>query len=142
MSDKVISEHAAAAAPLGAEGTASLTERYRRNMGSLLAVDDMVASLGDQLRENDEFDNTYFVFTSDNGRAWGAHREINKQVPYEASVRVPFVIAGPDVRRAEEDEFVAQIDEQAPTVLDLAGLDASDLDGRSLVPLLGDESGT
>lgn len=70
---------------LGAAERRDLTKRYREAMGSLLAVDDMVGRLADTLRDNGEFDNTVFVFTSDNGNSFGAHRLTGKQVPYEES---------------------------------------------------------
>jgi N-acetylglucosamine-6-sulfatase len=123
---------------IGAPGTAAMTKRYRHAMASLGAVDDMVGALAHRLRDNGEFDNTVFVFVSDNGNSYGAHRLINKQVPYEESIRVPMAIAGPSIRHGTNDDLVTNID-QEPTVLELAGLDADardDLDGRSLVPLL------
>lgn len=120
---------------LGAQGTVALTQRYQASMGSLLAVDDMVASLARDLKAKGEFHNTVFVFASDNGNSFGAHRMVNKQVPYEESIRVPLAIAGPSIRQGNNDAMVAQID-YVPTVLDLAGIHAGDLDGRSLVPLL------
>ncbi len=120
---------------LGAAGNRGLTKRYRAAMGSLIAVDDMVGKLADKLRANGEFDNTVFVFTSDNGNSSGAHRLTGKQVPYEESIRVPLAISGPSIPHRTERALVTHID-YTPTVLDLAGLDAGDLDGRSLVPLL------
>jgi arylsulfatase A-like enzyme len=48
-------------------GIAQETERYRRDMGTLRAVDDMVAKVAAKLKANGEFDHTVFVFTSDNG---------------------------------------------------------------------------
>lgn len=121
--------------PIGAKGTTDMTKRYRAAMGSLGALDDMVGSVAHKLRKDGEFDNTVFVFTSDNGNSYGAHRLVNKQVPYEESIRVPLAIAGPSIRRGTEDALVTNIDYE-PTILELAGLDGSDLDGRSLVPLL------
>ena len=120
---------------IGAAGTKSLTKRYRSAMASLLAVDDMVGSLAAKLRADGEFDNTIFVFTSDNGNSFGAHRIVNKQVPYEESLRIPLTISGPSIPHRSVGALVTNND-YTPTVLALAGLDPSDLDGRSLVPLL------
>ena len=121
--------------PIKAAGTRALTKRYRAAMGSLGALDDMVGSVARRLRANGEFDNTVFVFVSDNGNSFGAHRLLHKQVPYEESIRVPLAIAGPSIRRGTEDALVTNID-WVPTILELAGIGADDLDGRSLVPLL------
>jgi N-acetylglucosamine-6-sulfatase len=115
------------------------TEHYRRAMGSLLAVDDMVGAVADELRESGELDETIFVFTSDNGYNRGAHRLHNKLAPYEESIRVPLAVAGPGVRKGVDDRLVINTD-LAPSVLALAGVTAqNDTDGRSLVPLLRGE---
>ena len=100
---------------------------------SLLAVDDLVADLLDELKAAGELDETVFVFASDNGFLLGEHRHKGKIEPYEESLRIPLAIRGPGFASgAEESRLVANID-WAPTVLDLTGADATlPLDG---VPL-------
>lgn len=39
-------------------------------------------------------DNTIIVFSSDHGDLCGEHTRVNKGVSYEASGRIPFVLAG------------------------------------------------
>jgi N-acetylglucosamine-6-sulfatase len=120
--------------PLGATGISQLATVHQRMTGSLLAVDDMVASLAAKLAANGELDHTVLVFASDNGYNLGSHRLQEKMVPYEESVRVPLAIAGPGVRTGTETQFAAHID-LLPTMLDVAGMDVpAELDGRSLVP--------
>ena len=122
-------------APLGSTGIDAQTTQYRKQMGSLLAVDDMVASLLAKLASNGELDQTMIVFTSDNGFNLGSHRLQQKMAPYEESTRVPLAIAGPGVRTGTEAGFAANID-LLPTLLDVAGMGVPpDLDGRSLVPM-------
>jgi N-acetylglucosamine-6-sulfatase len=124
--------------PLGESGLNEHTTENRRVMGSLLAVDDMVASLVAKLTANGELDRTQIVFTSDNGYNLGSHRLRGKGVPYEESVRVPLAIAGPGVRTGTETRFAANID-LLPTMLDVAGMSGTaELDGRSLVPTFDD----
>lgn len=110
---------------------------FRNRMGSLYAVDEMIVAIAKALKDNQELMNTIIVFTSDNGYNLGAHRLIHKMVPYEESLRVPLVIAGPWIPKGTiEERMVLQID-FAPTFLDLAGLPIpDDMDGLSLVPLL------
>ena len=76
---------------------ANRTTEWRRMMGSMLAVDDMVGSIVSALKRNGEYDSTALVFLSDNGYNFGAHRLRQKESPYEESIRVPFAIAGPGV---------------------------------------------
>lgn len=118
------------------------TNRYRAAIGSVLAVDEMIAALVADLDQKGELGNTVFLFTSDNGMNWRSHRLGHKMVPYEEAIRVPLVLSGAGVPIGLASEMVTNID-IAPTVLDLAGAGVQDdLDGRSLVPLLeGDATG-
>lgn len=116
------------------------TQWMRRGMGSMLAVDDLVASLESTLQANDELDDTVFVFMSDNGFNFLSHRLDHKMAPYEESLGVPFAMSGPTIRIGTESRYATNLD-VAPTLLHLAGAgEQADMDGRSLVPLLrGDD---
>ncbi|MEU7745843.1 sulfatase/phosphatase domain-containing protein [Nonomuraea sp. NPDC049158] len=108
---------------------------YRNRMGSLLALDDMVAGIVKTLKDTGEYDNTYLVFASDNGYNLGAHRLVQKMAPYEESTRVPLVISGPGVKHGTSTAMVTSID-YGPTFLGLAGAPIpANVDGTSLAPL-------
>lgn len=110
---------------------------HRNRMGSLLAVDDLVAGVVETLTSHGELDDTILMFVSDNGYNLGSHKLIHKMAPYEESVRVPLVIAGPGVRQGHQSRMVIQPD-LAPTILDIAGIEAPEyVDGVSLTPLFG-----
>jgi len=88
------------------------------------------------VRASGQLDNTYFIFTSDNGYMQGEHRvRSGKMLPYEPSARVPLIVRGPGIpARRVSRELVANID-LAPTIVELAGATASKtVDGRSLLP--------
>jgi arylsulfatase A-like enzyme len=121
--------------PLSAQQINDFTVQYRKRLGTLLAVDEMVKGIVEKLEANGELDNTVLIFASDNGYNLGAHRLANKMAPYEESIRVPLAVAGPGVRNGVDGRIVTHTD-FAPTILDLAGLPFDDLDGRSFVPLL------
>lgn len=109
---------------------------YRNRMGSLYAVDEMIASIIETLYKNRELENTYIIFTSDNGYNNGSHRLIQKMAPYEESQRVSLVIAGPGIKKSSDKHFALTID-LAPTILDLTGIKIPEtIDGMSLAPLL------
>lgn len=111
------------------------TADHQDRMGSLLAVDDMIAGVVETLDTHGELDHTVLMFVSDNGYNLGAHKLIHKMAPYEESVRIPFVVAGAGIEPGTSDAMVIQPD-LAPTILDLAGLPApSYTDGTSLAPL-------
>jgi N-acetylglucosamine-6-sulfatase len=51
-----------------------IEKRHQKRLNSMLAVDEMVASLIQELEDAGELDNTFVVFTSDNGLHGGEHR--------------------------------------------------------------------
>lgn len=110
---------------------------FRDRSRSLQTLDDMVKWLFDEVERQGQLDNTYFIFTSDNGWHYGAHRWKSKWTPYEEAVLTPLLIRGPDLPRGRtEEKFVVNTD-LAPTLADLAGVEAPDfVDGRSLAPIL------
>lgn len=130
------------AAPRAATIAATNDIDYTNRLGSLKALDEMVADIVDTLAATGELDNTYLVFTSDNGYSLGAHRLTQKMAPYEESMRVPLAIAGPGISSGRSDAMALSID-LAPTLFDWADIDVpGHIDGRSLVPALaGDDTG-
>jgi N-acetylglucosamine-6-sulfatase len=122
------------------EATADDLEQERRRMlETLRGVDRAVASLVAQVRARGEMDDTLIIVISDNGFSFGEHRWVGKRCPYEACVRVPLVMHSPWAGAGEIDTPVTNVD-LAPTILDLAGLDAvgGRSDGLSLRPMLDD----
>ncbi len=116
--------------------TDAVDDYYRQRLESMLAVDEMVASLIDELEAAGELDNTYIFFTSDNGWFNGEHRiRSGKNRPYEESARVPLYVRGPGVPAGSEVEELAVNTDFAPTFAELAGVSFT-ADGRSLAPLL------
>jgi N-acetylglucosamine-6-sulfatase len=115
-------------------------ERRLDYLRSLLAVDESVGSVTAALAGQDLTRNTYVVFLSDNGLFLGEHRLGDKRLAYDESLRVPFVVAGPDVSPRRLGAMALNLD-LAPTILDLAGVAVpAEMQGRSLARLLRGES--
>jgi N-acetylglucosamine-6-sulfatase len=122
---------------LGTAGAADVAGIRRRMLASLLAVDRAVKAVVDAVAARGQLSNTYFLFSSDNGFLLGEHRLIGKIWPYEESIRVPLVVAGPGVERGVTQPDLALNIDLAPTIAALAGVRPGlPEDGRSLVPLL------
>lgn len=109
------------------------------------AVDQNVGRLVETLARLKLTDNTYVIFTSDNGGTDRYTAPLNggKGQLLEGGIRVPLAIAGPRIKQPgrKSDVPVASID-LFPTLLELAGLPAPSgqvQDGLSLVPLLKGE---
>lgn len=113
---------------------------YRKQLQSMLAVDDMIGTLVETLRAAGKLDNTYFFFTSDNGTHLGQHRMPglgSKGTAYEEDINVPLVVRGPGVPAGQVRDQMTINTDFAPTFADLAGIPFPDfVDGRSLKPLL------
>ncbi len=117
---------------------AAMVEEMDMNVGALI----------DALEARGELDNTYFIFTSDNGgghsrkeKIDGVSRRFNgplqegKRSIYEGGIRVPTVIAGPGIKAGSQcDVPIVQWD-LPPTFHDLSGSKAplpEGVDGGSL----------
>lgn len=111
-----------------------MDEYFQRRWETLLAVDDMVSSTVQLLDSISKLNNTYIIFTSDNGYHIGQFAQpFDKRQPYETDIRVPLLIRGPGIAsRADIDSSVALID-LAPTILKWANIQIpSFMDGRVL----------
>src|SRR5215210_523637 len=118
------------------EEISEIYEHYRDRLESMLAVDEMVASLIKELENAGELDNTYIFFTSDNGFLQGEHRiPQGKERPYEESAHIPLFVWGPGIAAGSEVEQLVLNTDFAPTFADLAKVEFA-ADGRSLAPLL------
>ena len=129
-------------APLGPEsGTDDATILNRLRM--LSSADEGMGEILEALEETGQLDNTVVVVSSDHGFFYGEHglgRE--RRLAYEETARVPLFVRYPSLIPAGMtiDDFVLSVD-YAPTMLDLAGLEApADMHGRSLAPLLQGKS--
>ncbi len=121
------------------EEASNVDDHYRQRLESMLAVDEMVGSLVEELDAAGELENTFIFFTSDNGWQQGEHRiRSGKNRTYEESARVPLFVNGPGVPAGSQVQKLALNTDLAPTFAELAGVEGFPADGRSLVPLLGD----
>lgn len=117
------------------------------------AVKDLDTSIGmllDKLEELKIRDNTYIVFTSDNGKGLYNGKDSilrgDKWWLWEAGIRVPLMIEGPGIAGGSRSRMNVVNYDFLPTFYDMAGGSTSKishLDGKSLMPLLTqkDESG-
>ena len=119
----------------------AIRESYQQRLESLLAVDEAVAQIVNELIRIGKLDNTYIIFTSDNGFFHGEHRvAAGKVLLYEPSIRVPLLIRGPGIPTGQRrSQFVANID-LAPTIVQATGAQPGRvMDGRSLIPFAKDK---
>jgi len=117
----------------------SSDETIRRRAEMLLAVDDGLGRMIETLEAEGVLDDTFILFTSDNGFFYGEHGlSLERRLPYEESIRTPLLVRYPALAQPGQrvDHLVASVD-IAPTVLEVAGAPVGDhIQGRSFVPSL------
>lgn len=110
-------------------------ERARFDLSGYYAqienIDSNVGRVLDGLREASILDDTHVLFFSDHGDQLGSHGRFGKCVPFEESLRTPFVIGGGrpmeyDGRRSGNVDCVINNVDIAPTTLGLCGIDISE----------------
>lgn len=110
---------------------------YRSYYGAVAMVDREVGLLLDELDRTGRTAKTIVVFSTDHGDQLLEHGLEGKNVFFEASVRVPFLISWPGhTQTARRQELIEMVD-VLPTLLELAGLAPSrSVQGRSFAPLM------
>lgn len=125
--------------------TDHLNQRARAAyFGYLAFLDAQIGRLTERMQRLGLLRDTLFVFTSDHGEMLGDHNLWRKTYAYEASARVPLIVRPPQgagLRQNAECSAVAGWEDIMPTLLQAAGAPRPDgLEGRSLYPLLADET--
>ncbi|KAG8164435.1 hypothetical protein KVR01_006353 [Diaporthe batatas] len=116
-----------------------LDHYYRQRLRALQAVDELVEKIVVQLDEAGVLEDTYIIFSSDNGFHLGQHRlPPGKECGYDEDIRVPLIIRGPGVPQGHVEDAVTTHIDLAPTILKIAGSELRlDFDGMP-IPLGAD----
>src|SRR5438874_6745471 len=128
---------------LNARQVAAIQENWQQRRETLMSVDEAVASIVETLRQTGELDNTFILFTSDNGFFHGEHRVSNGKVLwYEPSIHLPLLLRWTGNRSlprgVHRSQLTMNIDD-AETILDAARVQPGRReDGVSLLPFWRD----
>jgi arylsulfatase A-like enzyme/Flp pilus assembly protein TadD len=103
-------------------------------------VDAQIGRLLDRLRPAGQLDRTVIIVLADHGESLGEHGEATHGLfAYDATLRIPLVIAGPSIHADVVRAPLAQAD-VLPTLFDLLGADVpSQIDGHSALPAVRGE---
>jgi len=106
-------------------GDAELQQDIRRRYAAMIEnIDSWIGRYLAHLEATGQLDNTVVVFASDHGEMLGDRNLWKKQVPFEASLRVPMILAGPGIlARGMVDDGPANLLDLVPTYLTLGGAD-------------------
>ncbi|KAI0133762.1 arylsulfatase precursor [Xylariales sp. AK1849] len=108
---------------------------YRHRILALQAVDDMVDAIIKRLEHDpDVFNNTYLIYTSDNGYHIGQHRLAPGKTCYiEEDINIPFIIRGPGIEKGKTVSIPTTHTDIVPTLFQLAGIPLQDgFDGEPM----------
>lgn len=97
----------------------------KRYLRCVKGVDDNIARLFEYLKENDLWDNTIIIYTTDQGMMLGEHDLQDKRWIYEESIHMPFIVRHPNMkeRGIRSDMVVNNVDFTA-TLIELVGGEA------------------
>jgi N-acetylglucosamine-6-sulfatase len=112
----------------------------RRQEEQLISVDEAVGKLVQSLKDRGILDDTYIIFSSDNGFFRGEHRITSgKYLPYDPASRVPLIIRGPGIPAGAQSNELVWNGDITQTILQIAaGSQDNSLDGRSFLPFAED----
>jgi arylsulfatase A-like enzyme len=134
----------AQAKKLGSGMRRKIAGERRRRLEMLMSVDEAVDAILDALEAEGILDDTYVIFTSDNGLFRGEHRIVGgKYLAYEPSSHVPLMIRGPGISAGVTSNELVSLADITQTILQISrGAPDPSLDGRSLLPFAQDPSRT
>ncbi len=132
------------------DGWTKLLQENAAYASMVASMDENVGKIMKTLKDNGLNDNTWIIFTSDNGGLSTLWREnaptsngplrSGKGWCYEGGIRVPLVISGPGVvnpGRTTEEPAISM--DYYTTILSLAGIEHKKNDGMNLLPVLTEE---
>ncbi|KAK3722917.1 hypothetical protein LTR37_002062 [Vermiconidia calcicola] len=108
---------------------------YRARLQALQAVDDLIESIMQWLYDHpDILENTYLMYTTDNGYHIGQHRlPPGKTCNLEEDINIPFFIRGPGVEKGKIVSDATTHTDIIPTLFELAGIPLhDDFDGEPI----------
>ncbi|MBT3265840.1 sulfatase-like hydrolase/transferase [Candidatus Poribacteria bacterium] len=106
-----------------AAGDARAHQEVRRNYAAMVEnIDTWVGRYVTELERRGELDNTVIVFSSDHGEMLGERGRWGKSAPYQPSVGVPLIVAGPGVAPGAVRREPTTILDLASTFLAYAGV--------------------
>ena len=107
---------------LTAADIGNLQVQYNDRIASIRAIDDLVVGLLQAVKNKGVWNNTIFVFTSDNGYLLGEHRLYGKEAVYEEAIRIPLYIRKLWETTAQVSDAYVTMNDMAPTFAEFGGV--------------------
>ncbi|MBD1390749.1 sulfatase [Neiella sp. HB171785] len=112
--------------------------------GYYASVSYIDALVGDVIQQIDQLglrDNTTIILTSDHGFNLGEHNFWGKHTVLDTALRVPLIVAGPNIKKNVSTDALVELLDIFPTVSEITQVSPpDDIAGESFQPLLKDPS--
>jgi N-acetylglucosamine-6-sulfatase len=113
---------------------------FRRRVQAVQAVNDLIARVRAALQADGVANNTYIVFSSDNGLHTGEYRLTpGKLTAFDTDIHVPLVVTGPGVPVETASDAMAENTDLAQTFAQMGATSMGTGDGHSLLALMHGE---
>lgn len=90
-------------------------------------MDELVEGVVTRLDQMGILDNTYIIYSTDNGYHISQHRmQPGKECPFETDINIPLIIRGPGVPEGETADLVTSHTDLAPTFFEMMGIPLRD----------------
>ena len=126
--------------------------QFEKHVGMIKYMDFIIGKLLDCLEQEGLMEDTYIIFTTDNGTAKTCFNKRNgrivvggKSILSENGVNCPFMIHVPGQKTGRKTQALTDFTDIAPTILDITGSRREEghlLDGQSLLPVLNGQEQT
>jgi choline-sulfatase len=103
-------------------------------------MDEQIGRIFEALEKSGMEDNTYIIFTADHGLSVGSHGLVGKQSMYDHSMKVPFFISGPGIKKGSEFKMPIYLQDSMATALEIAKSEKpAHVEFNSVLPLIRGE---
>lgn len=120
----------------------SIKVNRQEYFASITYMDKQIGDILKKLEETGQMENTIIIYTSDHGISVGNQGFMGKQNMYDASMRVPMIIAGCGIPKGKKIDEMVYMQDIMATVMDIAGSEFMDnVDYQSLMPLINGKKG-
>ena len=110
---------------------------FRRRVQDVQAVGDMIDQVRTALENDGLANNTYIVFSSDNGLHTGEYRLTpGKLTAFDTDIHVPLIVTGPGVPAGTSTDAMTENVDLAETFAQMGGTTMDTGDGHSLLGLI------
>ncbi len=115
-------------------------KKVREYYAAIRGLDENFGRLLSYLEEAGLAEDTIVILSADHGDMMGSQGLMGKNIWYEESIRIPFIVKGKGIRQGRTDALLSSMDHM-PTLLDLAGLPIPDtVQGKSFYSLIAEEA--